>query len=363
MIKTAVGTTGEIQIQIEGYHENPEIRKTIASANAIKAGISNLSEIGEITSRAEAFALVSSDTQSAGVLIQGVEPETEALMSPLDDTIKEGTWFTGDPNEVVVGRALANNLELKIESELVIIGQGYDGSVAASVFHVAGIFESGVQEADRNLIAVPLSTLQEVFFLGDRVHRIVINGQNNSNNPEQLQQQINHWLQAHGEPYVAYTWADLMPGLRQSIKLDKSSAVIMYVILLIIIAFSISNTFLMAILERIYEFGVLLAIGTSRTRLLAMLFLETSLLAMLGIFIGMGLGIALTAYYQNVGIDFGEASAMMAEYGMPTRLHPRLNLVTLFIGPAFVLLFTFISASYPIFKVRKLHPVQAMRVS
>ena len=360
MIKTAVGTTGEVQIQVQGYQDDPDIRKTLQSPDTILKGIAALPDVGIVSARAEAFALVSSDTQSAGVLIQGVQPETEALLSPLDNTIKEGTWFTGEPYEAVIGRALANNLELKVGSELVALGQGYDGSTAACVFIVSGIFESGFQEADRNVIAVPLSTLQEVFFLDGRAHRIVINSREFSN-PEKLQKQVSQWLRTSGLSYGAYTWSDLMPGLRESIRLDKVSAIIMYIILLIIVAFSISNTFLMAILERTYEFGVILAIGTRRSRLFRMLFLETSLLALLGIGIGIVMGIAVTAYYQHVGIDFGEAGAMMEQYGMPTRLHPRMNLITVLLGPAFVLLFTFISSSYPILKVRKLHPVKAMR--
>jgi len=362
MIKTAVGTTGEIQIQVKGFQDDPDIRKTIQSPQAIVQGIQSVPGVGNVTTRAEAFALVSSDSQSAGVLIQGVEPDREANISPMDDTISSGTWFTDNPYEVVIGQALANNLELDVGKELVVIGQGWDGSTAASVFTVVGIFKSGYQEADRNLIAVPLSTLQETFFLGDRVHRIVINSQH-FEKPEHLAENINQWLEAQGFSYKAYPWSELLPGLRESIKLDKVSASIMYVILLVIIAFSISNTFLMAILERTYEFGVMLAIGTGRSRLLRMLFLETSLLATLGILLGIAFGMAITGYYQNVGIDFGEAAAMMAEYGMPTRLHPRMNLITVLIGPLFVLLFTLISASYPILKVRKLAPVKAMRTA
>ena len=362
MIKTAVGTTGEIQIQVKGYQEDPEIRKTIQAPDTIVKGIQSLPGIGPIATRAEAFALVSSDTQSAGVLIQGVEPVEEAKISPMDDTISSGSWFTGDPYEVVVGRALANNLGLEVGKELVAIGQGWDGSTAASVFTVIGIFKSGYQEADRNLIAIPLSTLQETFYMGQRVHRIVINTQP-SENPETLAEQINHWLKSQSLPYQAYSWSELLPGLKESIKLDKVSASIMYVILLVIIAFSISNTFLMAILERTYEFGVMLAIGTGRNRLLRMLFLETSLLALLGILLGILFGVAITGYFQSVGIDFGEAAAMMEEYGMPSRLHPRMNAFTVLIGPAFVLMFTMISASYPILKVRKLRPVKAMRTA
>jgi len=360
MIKTAVGTTGELQIQAKDYFKTPDIRKTIFDPDTLKQAALQLPGVQSVTTRAEAFALVSSDTQSAGVMIQGVEPDAEAAMSPLDDALKEGKWIQPATNEVVVGRALANHLQLKIGSDLVVIGQGYDGSAAASVFQVVGIFESGFMEADRNLIIVPIQTLQEVFCFENRVHRLVINGTDFSK-PDRIRDEAQTWLDTHGEPYVAYTWAELIPGLNQTIKLDRMSAVIIYLVLLIIVAFSISNTFLMAIMERIYEFGVLLAIGTSRRRLLQMLFLETGMIALLGVVIGIGVGVAITAWFQHQGIDLGEASEMTKQYGIPSRLHPMLSPVTIFMGPTFVFIFTLISATYPIFRVRKLNPVSAMR--
>ena len=132
------------------------------------------------------------------------------------------------------------------------------------------------------------------------------------------------------------SWDALIPGLKQSIQLDKLSAYVMYFFLLIVVAFSIANTFLMAVLERTREFGILRAIGTTPRRLSRLLFLETALLGAVGIAAGLLLGLPLTLLVEHVGIPMGEAGAILEEYGMPERMYPKLTVASAAVGPLFV---------------------------
>jgi ABC-type antimicrobial peptide transport system permease subunit len=156
-------------------------------------------------------------------------------------------------------------------------------------------------------------------------------------------------------------WDELMPGLSQSILIDLISGLIFYGLLLVVVAFSILNTFLMAVLERTREFGVMMALGTSRNRLTRLLLTESMLLTGVGIGLGIVLGCAVTLFFQSHGIEMSEAAELLQQFGISGTLYPRLSWLSASIGPILVLFITFLTAVYPALRVRRLTPVEAMR--
>jgi putative ABC transport system permease protein len=153
---------------------------------------------------------------------------------------------------------------------------------------------------------------------------------------------------------------DLMPGLVQSIKMDLVSALIMYAILIVVVAFSILNTFLMAIFERTREFGVLLAMGTTPGRLMKFLIFESVTITLIGIILGIIVGSLVTGYFQVHGIVISGASEFLSQYGLPERMYPKLSILSISVGAGIVLVITVLTALYPALKVRRLRPVEAM---
>jgi len=151
-----------------------------------------------------------------------------------------------------------------------------------------------------------------------------------------------------------------MPGLRQAIEIDLVSGLIFYVLLIIVVAFSILNTFLMAIFERTKEFGILKAIGTTPLRLTKLLLIESVTITLVGIVGGVILGIGITYYFQIHGIDFSGSSDLLSQFGISGRMYPKISLLSILIGPSLVLVITFLAALYPALKVRGLKPVEAL---
>jgi ABC-type antimicrobial peptide transport system permease subunit len=152
-----------------------------------------------------------------------------------------------------------------------------------------------------------------------------------------------------------------MPGLRQSIEMDLISGLIFYLLLLLVVAFSILNTFLMAIFERTREFGVMMAIGTTPGRLTKILLIESMAMTFVGVVVGILTGSLITIYFQSHGIDFSGASELLSQFGITGRMYPKLSLLSAVSGPLAVLVITFFTALYPALKVRRMHPVEAMR--
>jgi putative ABC transport system permease protein len=161
-------------------------------------------------------------------------------------------------------------------------------------------------------------------------------------------------------PLAVLDWEELMPGLRQAIEMDLVSGIIFYLILIVVVAFSILNTFLMSIFERTREFGVLMAIGTTPGRLTKLVLIESMAVTIIGIFTGVILGSLVTWYFQLHGIDISGSSEILKQYGISGRLYPQLSLLSAVSGPIAVLFITFLAALYPALKVRGLRPVQAM---
>ena len=363
MINTSVKiSTGHLQVQAEKYQEKKSIRFVIPDPRAIGDIVAQISEVAAYTFRGQAFSLISSKDRTYGVVVTGIDPQKEATVSRLKKLVREGNFLSADDvNQAVVGRLLAKNLRVTIGDELTLLGQGRDGSIAATVVQVKGIFSSGIDEFDRSAMQIPLAAFQDTFSMDEAVHEVVVIGKSLSD-VSRIKAKLKAALSVLNsrKPLKVLDWQELMPGLRQAIEMDLVSGLIFYGLLIIVVAFSILNTFLMAIFERTREFGVMMAIGTTPRRLTKILLIESISMTLIGILAGILLGIGVTYYFQINGIDFSGGSELLSQFGITGRMYPKLSFLSVSIGPFMVLFFTLIAALYPALKVRRLRPVEAM---
>ena len=364
IINTAVRLeTGHIQVQAPGYNDKPEIRKVVRHPNEVSDLFDKNAEIEAIAFRANAFSLVSSKERTYGVLIVGVDPDRESKISPVPNAMQRGAYLAEkDRNVVVIGNLLAKNLSVDVGSELVILGQAYDGSVAANVLTVKGIFRTGQPDFDRSALHIPLASFQETYGMGEAVHKIVVMGKD-LKKVDALARSIGSDLRQRPQSRKldVLTWNELMPGLEQAIRVDMVSAWIFYSILIVVVAFSIMNTFVMAIIERTHEFGVLVAVGMKRVRLVGLVLLESAFLTILGIIVGILLGVGITYYFQVHGIDISGTEDLFAQYGLPSVLRPKLTVGSILSGPLIICAVTLLTAAFPTFRILRLQLVRAMR--
>lgn len=354
--------TGHIQIQAENYNEKKSIRYAVRSPAVIAEKLNKIDDIQAYTFRANGFSLVSSENRTRGILVTGIDPEGEASVSTVDRLIKKGEYLDkNDRDKALIGNLLAKHLRVGINDELTVLGQGLDGSIAAGVVTIKGIFSSGLDEFDRRCIQIPLGYFNDMFYMQDSVHEIVCTAES-IYEVENIKQKIEKELARENgkKEVVVLDWKQLLPGLVQGIKLDFISGMIFYVILVLVVAFSILNTFLMAILERTKEFGVMLALGVKPARLLKLVLMESSFMTLLGVLIGLTAGCMLTLWFENHGINLEGASEILKEYGMSGIVYPKLSVVSALSGPFGVLVITLCAALYPAFKVTKMSPVEAI---
>jgi putative ABC transport system permease protein len=363
MINAAVGIqTGHLQVQSKRYNEEKNIHLVVSAPAEVGTLLDTTEGVSAYTYRANAFSLVSSTQRTYGVLITGIDPEREARVSTIETLVREGDYLSpSDVDQALVGRLLATNLKVAPGDELVVLGQGRDGSVAATVLRVKGVFSSGQDAFDRSCLFMPLTYFQEVYAMRGAVHEVVVLGDDLSDVPR-IKGKLTAGLQGieGGDQLRVLGWQELMPGLMEAIKMDLISGFIFYLVLIVVVAFSILNTFLMAILERTREFGVMLAIGTRSGRLIGVLLLESAGMTILGIIAGVVLGTIVTLYYQTYGFHIPGATEILRQYGLPERIYPQLSVLSASIGPGIVLMITLLAALYPALKVRRFKPVEAM---
>jgi len=354
--------TGHMQVQAPGYNDDQKMRQVVPDVAGIATTLRKELGSDEIAARGWAFGLASSDERSYGVGIYGVEPNFEPHVSNIPGLVTEGRFFD-DTNamEIVIGAILARNLRVTVGDEITLLGSGVDGSFAAAVLTIVGIFDSGVPDLDRNIAEMPLAAFQEVFYMNGSGHQVVL-FTDSLRNVETLRGQVENLL-PDGSDLVVHDWDVLQPGLKQAIQADISSAFFMYAILVILVAFSVLNTQLMSVLERTREFGIVMALGLRPGRLGRLVMLETALMGFMGLILGAIAGALVTTWFTANGLSIPGMEEMAAQFNLPARVFPRVNVLTMFLGPLVVFLFTLLAAAYPALRLHKVRIVDAMRTN
>jgi len=354
--------TGHVQVQAPGYSDDKKMRQTVPDIVPLADSLRRTLQSELVAARGQAFALASSEDRSYGIGIYGVESAYEPKVSSIPGLVSDGRYLNDDAAaEIVIGSVLARNLRVAVGDEITLLGSGVDGSFAATVVEIVGVFSSGIKDIDRNIAEIPLGLFQETFFMEGAGHQISIVGDDLDSVPG-LQSEVRSMLPAAGD-LVVHDWSELQPGVKQAIQADMGSSFFMYLILVVLVSFSVLNTQLMSVLERTREFGIVMSLGLKPGRLGRLVVLETALMGLMGTIIGIFAGAALTAWVGTVGFTLPGMDEMAAQFNLPARMFPQVSALSLFAGPLIVFLFTMLASIYPAVRLRWLNPVTAMRAA
>jgi ABC-type lipoprotein release transport system permease subunit len=352
--------TGHIQVQAPGYKDDLKMRQFVPDVSSLASSLRRELGMETIAARAAAFALASSEERSYGLQIFGVETDFESRVSTIPGLVRDGRYLDDpDASEIVVGKVLARNLRVGLGDEITLLGSGRDGSFAAAIATVVGIFDSGVPDIDRSIAEVPLGFFQDVFYMEGAGHQVVIAAPD-LDSVAAVRAQVEALVPAS---LVVHDWDVLQPGLRQAIQADLSSAFFMYAVLVILVAFSVLNTQLMSVLERTHEFGITMSLGVAPGRLGRLVFLETAMIGLLGAGLGAIVGGVVTEWFGYTGFSYPGMEEMAVNFNLPSRFYPQATPLTLFLGPAIVFVGGMFAAIYPAFRLHWLEPVEAMRAA
>lgn len=361
MVDHATGPSyGHIQIQHPEYIDSPRVRHLLQDAEAVAETIRTRPDIRGVATRAQSSALASAGEKTFGTLVVGVEAEHEPGVSWLPGTVSEGRYLSGATGEAVIGRLLANNLGIALGDELVLLGVTPDDAMAVVVAQVVGLLNSGTAAVDRSMVHIPLGLFQEAFEIDAAAHSVAVMFERYTDADDHLTALSHELGSTAGNASVA-DWRRLMPEIESAIASDKVSSLVMYSLLVILVTFSIANTFVMMIFERTREFGTLLAMGARPATLIGTIQLETLFLTLIGTAIGAILGVLAAYWVGQIGISLGsESQQLLAQFQMPERIFFGVSWPAVMGAPLIMVVTTQLAAYFASRRVRSMQIVEAI---
>lgn len=314
MIKTTAGDfSGFVQVHADGYWEEKTMDYFFEFSEELKDSLSDTGEVDVFLPRIESFALAEAHANTKGSIVIGIDPELEKTYSKLDERVFEGSYFAKGEISVLVGKGLADYMEIAVGDTLVLLGQGYRAVTAAGKYAVKGIVKFGSPELSKQIVFLPLEEAQRLFGAYGLINNLVLKVDD-----AETGMKVAHKLD--GEipgSYEVMGWEDLYPDLVNMIETDRVEGYVFMFIMYMVIAFGIFGTMLMMMAERRHEFGVLIAIGMKRLKLAFVVFIEVFVISVLGAMLGILGAYPVCYYFILFPIRYGENVAKMAEeFGM-----------------------------------------------
>ncbi|MCB0548800.1 MAG: ABC transporter permease [Phaeodactylibacter sp.] len=350
---------GYVQVHQKGYWDEQTIDKAFPLVDSLKQLQEKAPKVQQVLPRIESFALASTGEHTSGVMVVGIDPQVEDAMTKLRSRISDGNYLKVDEEAALVAEGVAENLGLGVGDTIVLISQGYHGVNAAGKYPIKGMVNFGSPELNKQMVYLPLPVAQYFYGANGLVTSLALQIDDQDDIKPTLRA-LNSQLDTAA--YEVMDWKDLLPDLVEAKTLDSAGNIIVYVILYLIIAFGIFGTILMMSKEREYEFGVLISIGMHRWQLGLTVWLEVIMLGLLGAVLGIVAALPVVWHFHLNPIRFsGDYAEAMEKFGFEA-IFPTLFEAHIFLTQALlVFILTAILALYPIFKIRKLKPVEAMR--
>jgi ABC-type lipoprotein release transport system permease subunit len=357
MVDTAIAAElGHVQVHASGYEVNPELHVQLEDGGRGAIGmLEALPEVRASARRVRGEGLISSPRASAGVRVVAVEPEREARISLVADSITAGGYLDGAARRVLLGEALAKRLEVGVGDKVVVSVQDLAGDLTGEALRVGGLFRTPSSELDRSTVFLRLDEGQALLGLGDAVTEVVAVAETRA-----AVAGIRDALAARLEGVEVRSWDQMEPALVYMVDFFDQTALFVYAAVFIAMAFGIANVLLMTVYERRREIGILTAIGFGRARLVATIVAEALVVTCLGLLIGFAASL-LSVWGLRDGIDLSAFAEGLTAYGVGTHVIPVLRSGD-FSGPVVVALITALAASaWPAWRAVRLKPAEAVR--
>jgi ABC-type lipoprotein release transport system permease subunit len=347
---------GHLQVAADGYHGNPRIHARLDGASAVAAALADVPGAA-VAPQVTTPAMVSSASRAGGVVVRGVDPAREAAVSDVAGRVVEGAFLAG-PGEVVIGERLAEQLDVRLGERIVLMATDLTNDVNSGAFRVAGLFRTASTDFDRSVVYLALADAQGLVGYGpEEVSAFAVRLAPGT--PLEAAAGTARTALA-GRGVEVLTWRERSPMLVLAETSYDYSALLLVVILFTGVAFTVANSFLMVILERIHEIGVMLAGGVRPGQVRRMLFLEAFYVVALGAALGLGLAAAMVGYWGARGLDLSAFAEALGAIGLSPVVYPLIDWGRVALALALVVLIVFLAVLYPAWKASRYDPVTAI---
>lgn len=348
-----------IQIHKEGFRQNSDFKGYMNYASGLASGIRKLPHVTGASDRIVIQAMIASAETATGVLISGVDVENEMKVTNIHEKLLEGEYFEGiKRNPVVIGKKLAEKLNAKIRTRLVITLQDTANNVVSGLFRVSGIYTTNNNLYDESHVFVKAEDIRSLTELpAGAAHEIAINIDDNENllSVEEEVKNIATGLEV-------MNWRALSPEMNYLTEAMDLYMYIFIIIILLALLFGIINTMLMVVMERTKEIGMLMAIGMNKVRIFSMIVLESILLSLTGGVVGIIIGALFSKWKSIEPIDLSMWAQGYEQLGYDAYVYMSLEPILLVNITILVIITGVIAALYPAYKALRNDPADALRI-
>jgi len=347
---------GDIQIFAEGYQDKPSLYTAVEDLDAL---LGRFDDAGyPASARLMAGGLAASGEFSSGVLFRGIDVDRDATVSLIHEQLTLGAWLEPtDLDGVVLGKRLAKTLAVQPGDELIALTQASDGSIANALFTVRGVLGSVGEGTDRAAVIMTEAAFRDLMVFPEGAHQLIVR------RGERLLPDAAAEVRAiAGDGLDVKTWRELMPTIAQMLDSTRGLIYMVFFIVYIAIGILLLNAMLMAVFERIREFGVMKALGVGPSVVFRLILAEAAVQTLLALVAALLLSIPAAWYMTVSGIPVGSLSDMSI---MGLTFEPVLMgdfTVQTYTGPIVVMLvIVSIAVIFPAIRAARLKPVDAMR--
>lgn len=352
--------TGEIRIRDSEYERYERYHPLHLSLDdeRVTAVLETMSDVGESSGRISFPASLHMGDRSRPILASGFDFARETAFSNLEAILFEGRLPHDRSNELVMGRVLAAGLGIEVGDRVTLLAPTASGSSNAMSFSVVGIVDPPIGSLSSSTLYLSLERAQHLLHMEGRVQELVVlstGGASLSALAREIETKLADQLGLETE-VRAFDELNEMYGFLRIAKL------IYYVIALIFFILAstvIINTTMMVIYERMAEIGMMKALGMEDGRVRLLFLLEGAIISAVGAFVGVLVGLAITAVLSRVGIDFTEAMSGI-EMEVSSVLYPSITVFTALVVFLYGVAIATISTLIPTRRAARIQVVEAL---
>jgi ABC-type lipoprotein release transport system permease subunit len=350
--------SGYLQVQDTAYWEERTLENSMEVSPELIHQIENLNDVTLVSHRLESFALAANHQHSKPGMVLGIQPDAENRITAISKKIKAGEFLQPGDKSVVLGKGLADFLNLSVGDTLVMIGQGYHGISANGLFPVKGIMEHPNQEFDKRLVLLDIKTARE-FYSAYGLSTSLVVMTSDHYQVDHLKNTIGNLLSPEK---TVLTWVEMQPEIEQLIQSDRASGIIMLGILYLVIAFGMFSVIMMMVKERRREFGVIHAVGMKKRKMAIVVLFETLFIGIIGCTIGLVVSYFFCLWFYHNPIPLtGEMATATVQYGMEPYMFFSIQ-PSLFYNQMILVFFISLFISiFPVYNIYRLKITSALR--
>jgi ABC-type lipoprotein release transport system permease subunit len=347
---------GLVQVHNPLYRDDPSVNNLLSIDATEAAAALKAAGIEEFSSRVRVPAIVSSERESRGITLVGVDPAEEATIAAIGSEIVAGRGLeSADDDGVVLGQALARQLETEVGKRVVIMSQDPDNEVVDRGFRVVGLFTTSLEVQEEAFAFAGRSTVQTLLRIGNGISEIAVMGED-YRNVDPLLAKVRSVMSPDDE---TLPWTEFDAYLGSMLSVMDGFVLVWIVVVFLALSFGLVNTLVMAVFERVREIGLMLALGMRPASILSQVLIESVFLLAIGLVLGNVLAYASIRPLEG-GIDISIVAEGMEMFGASSMLYPDLTLKDVVTANIVVLILGIFASLSPAWRASRYEPVRAL---